>query len=84
MAKKTYHAFFEGHHFTRKTHRTYTHVVICREAKFLEDRPDDPRRQKDGKWYVIGWAGRLDLAEKKAKTERRAWGQVKIVPCEVI
>lgn len=49
--KKLYHAYFEGQLVAkRRTDRTYTHCVIT--------------AYPDGRRYLVGWCGRLDLAFK--------------------
>lgn len=67
MAKPiTYTATHAGQTFTRNSHRTYTHAVVI----------------ADSKPGVFSWAGRADLAEKKAAEARRTYpaDQVVIVP----
>lgn len=58
----------DGTVHTRKSPRTYTHVVLT-------------SGNEDGPLGVFGWCGRPDLAEKKA-AEARRWGKqrVEIVP----
>jgi hypothetical protein len=51
MTKTTYVATApDGSEHTRKTERTYTHAVLL---------------EGEGGWGVVGFCGRLDLAEKK-------------------
>jgi hypothetical protein len=64
-------ATFEGHTFTRKTDRTYTHVLIGRSFDGI---PGDP-------WEALSWAGSLALANKKqASNEFRRYAELKIIP----
>lgn len=66
-------ATFEGLVFSRKTDRTYTHVLIGRS---LDGIPGDP-------WEALSWAGSLALANKKlASSEFRRYGELKIIPVD--
>ena len=55
-----YTATLNGQTFTRTSDRTYTHVVVARDG----DSQDDTFR-------VVGFCGRLDLAEKLAQQTRQ-------------
>lgn len=59
----TYTATINGQTFTRSSDRTYTHVVVARDA------------QGDDLTYgVIGFCGRPELAEKLAQKTRELRG----------
>lgn len=58
MSKTTrYIATIDGQTFTRTSARTYTHVVVARDAQ-------------GDTFGVVGFCGRLDLAEKLAQQTR--------------
>lgn len=60
----------DGTVFSRKTERTYTHLVIGRlHEKFLNIT----------NWRYLGWCSRLDLAEKLASREAKHWHEVKVI-----
>ncbi len=74
----TYRAVHDGQVFTRKTDRTYSHVVICLGSS--EIHPMTGRPQGWGRW---AWCSRPDLAEKQAAAARKCYREVRIIPCEV-
>jgi hypothetical protein len=65
--------------FTRRTARTYTHIVVVREysdaykarcrAEYSGDRAKwlEERFRGAEEWFPLSWCGRLDLAEKEAR-----------------
>jgi hypothetical protein len=66
MTKLT--ATHEGRTFKRSTDRTYTHVVITREAGEA--------------WKAVSWAGSLILAQKRISEFTRAGREIKIIPVD--
>jgi hypothetical protein len=56
----------DGSIFTRKTDRTYTHIVIGRGL------PKNANPDRQG-WEVVGWCGRYDLAVKKQGSREGRW-----------
>jgi len=65
---KKYLARFDGQTFTRVTDRTYSHVVIGRNAG------------KD--WYPTAWVGREDLVEAACRRARKIFSEVRAIPVE--
>lgn len=74
MAKQTLtHVLPNGRVITRTTARAYSHVIECRIKDIPENRgwvKSHPELFDAGsewsQWFVWGWAGRADLAEKEA------------------
>ena len=66
-----YSAAFDGCFFKFTTTRSYTHLLIVKEAA------DD--------WRALSWCGRLDLAEKqmRAWALRRPGREMKIIPVTI-
>lgn len=63
-----YSATHDGQTVTRKSHRTYTHVVLV---------------VSDGTVGAYSWVGRPDLVAGKVSEARKAWGdrgQVVVAP----
>lgn len=70
-----YTASIEGQTFTRNSDRTYTHVVVARDTTVFDiatrSYVDAPA---DKPFHVLGFCGRLELAENianSARAERR-------------
>jgi hypothetical protein len=75
MSKHTYTVTApDGSVHKRTTHRTYTHAVL------VDVSADLPAGMHG--WGVWGWAGRLGLAHKTAKTARKVWATVQVVPVD--
>ena len=62
-------ATFEGQTFKRSTDRTYTHVVIIKNAGEA--------------WKAVSWAGSLALAQKRISEFLRSGREIKIIPVDV-
>lgn len=67
MVKLT--ATYEGQTFKRSTDRTYTHVLIIKNAGEA--------------WKAVSWAGSLALAQKRISEYLRAGREVKIIPVDM-
>lgn len=74
MAPHTYRVEYGGRSFTRRTDRTYTHVVLVRRNRRNPDVAPD--------WKAYAWAGRPDLAEKQRKDALRIYEDAVAVPIE--
>ena len=66
MTKLT--ATYEGQTFKRSTDRTYTHVLIIKNAGEA--------------WKAVSWAGSLLLAQKRINEFTMAGREVKIIPTD--
>lgn len=62
-----YFATLDGQTFTRNSDRTYTHVVVARKAHEWRYQVG-PVAVTDTKYVVIGFCGRLELAEQLQRT----------------
>lgn len=82
MARAKYSITHDGHTFTRRTTRTYTHLVLEKieiasyRAECLQkgwkprDQFEYPSADGSSFYVIIGWAGRPDLAAKLANGKR--------------
>lgn len=59
-----------GEKATRKSARTYTHLVAARNISY--DADIEGKRTESADWHVIGWCGTAELAQKQASSAQGA------------
>jgi hypothetical protein len=82
-----YSATVAGQTFTRKSERTYTHVVVARAAlvevmRTFAEGGSYWTKSDSSELTAMGFCGSLALAQKKAAdvSKRQEWDSVQIIP----